>query len=306
MRELSRRALLKVLCAGGFAAAACPSWLLAKSRQPIKKPIPVSGEELPVIGMGSSRTFDVDDEQARLALLPVLQAFFDEGGALIDSSPMYGHAEEVLGDLLPRVKKKQALFAATKVWVEGKQQGIDQMQRSMRRMGVERFDLMQIHNLLDWQVHLETLKRWKSEDRVRYIGITTSHGRYHDQLASILDSEPLDFVQFSYNIANREVEKRLLPIAHERNIAVLINRPFARGDLFRAVKGRELPDWTAEFDCHSWAQFFLKYVVSHPYVTCTIPATSKLKHMVDNMGAGYGRLPDAAMRKKMEALFAGL
>jgi diketogulonate reductase-like aldo/keto reductase len=280
--------------------------LLAKSRQPIKKPIPVSGEELPVIGMGSSRTFDVDDEQARLALLPVLQAFFDEGGALIDSSPMYGHAEEVLGDLLPRVKKKQALFAATKVWVEGKQQGIDQMQRSMRRMGVERFDLMQIHNLLDWQVHLETLKRWKSEDRVRYIGITTSHGRYHDQLASILDSEPLDFVQFSYNIANREVEKRLLPIAHERNIAVLINRPFARGDLFRAVKGRELPDWTAEFDCHSWAQFFLKYVVSHPYVTCTIPATSKLKHMVDNMGAGYGRLPDAAMRKKMEALFAGL
>jgi diketogulonate reductase-like aldo/keto reductase len=280
--------------------------LLAKSRQPIKKPIPVSGEELPVIGMGSSRTFDVDDEQARLALLPVLQAFFDEGGALIDSSPMYGHAEEVLGDLLPRVKKKQALFAATKVWVEGKQQGIDQMQRSMRRMGVERFDLMQIHNLLDWQVHLETLKRWKSEDSVRYIGITTSHGRYHDQLASILDSDPLDFVQFSYNIANREVEKRLLPIAHERNIAVLINRPFARGDLFRAVKGRELPDWTAEFDCHSWAQFFLKYVVSHPYVTCTIPATSKLKHMVDNMGAGYGRLPDAAMRKKMEALFAGL
>jgi diketogulonate reductase-like aldo/keto reductase len=306
MRELSRRTLLKVLCGGSFAAAACPSWLLAKSRRPIKKPIPVSGEELPVIGMGSSRTFDVDDEQARLALLPVLQAFFDEGGALIDSSPMYGHAEEVLGDLLPRVKNKQALFAATKVWIEGKQEGIDQMQRSMRRMGVKRFDLMQIHNLLDWEVHLETLKRWKSEDRVRYIGITTSHGRYHDQLASILDSEPLDFVQFSYNIANREVEKRLLPLAHERNIAVLINRPFARGDLFRAVKGRDLPAWTAEFDCHSWAQFFLKYVVSHPYVTCTIPATSKLKHMVDNMGAGYGRLPDAAMRKKMEAHFADL
>jgi diketogulonate reductase-like aldo/keto reductase len=280
--------------------------LLAKSRQPIRKPIPVSGEALPVIGMGSSRTFDVDDEQARLALLPVLQAFFDEGGALIDTSPMYGHAEEALGDLLPRVKNKQALFSATKVWIEGKQQGMDQMQRSMRRMGVKRFDLMQIHNLLDWQVHLETLRRWKSEDRVRYIGITTSHGRFHDQLALILDSEPLDFVQFSYNIANREVEKRLLPLAHERNIAVLVNRPFARGDLFRAVKGRNLPDWTAEFDCQSWAQFFLKYVVSHPDVTCTIPATSKLKHMVDNMGAGYGRLPDAAMRKRMEAHFAGL
>jgi diketogulonate reductase-like aldo/keto reductase len=272
----------------------------------IKKPIPVSGEKLAVIGMGSSRTFDVSEAQARSALLPVLQTFFDEGGGLIDSSPMYGNAEQVLGDLLQGVDNKQALFAATKVWIEGKQQGIEQMQRSMQRMGVKRFDLMQIHNLLDWQVHLDTLNSWKKEGRIRYTGITTSHGRSHDQLAAILDSEPLDFVQFSYNIANREAEKRLLPIARERNIAVLINRPYARGDLFRVVKGKTLPDWAAEFDCSSWGQYFLKYVVSHPDVTCAIPATSSLKHMLDNMGAGFGHLPDAAMRKRMAVYFAGL
>jgi diketogulonate reductase-like aldo/keto reductase len=306
MRRFSRRAWLKVLCGAGLAAGSCPSWLLAESRQAIKKPIPVSGEKLPVIGMGSSRTFDVSEAQARSALLPVLQAFFGEGGALIDSSPMYGNAEQVLGDLLQEVDNKQALFAATKVWIEGKQQGIEQMQRSMQRMGVKRFDLMQIHNLLDWRVHLETLASWKKEGRIRYIGITTSHGRFHEQLQAILDSQPLDFVQLSYNIANREVEKRLLPIAHEGNIAVLVNRPYARGDLFRVVKGKTLPDWAAEFDCTSWGQFFLKYVVSHPAVTCAIPATSRLEHMLDNMGAGFGRLPDAPMRRRMEQYFAGL
>jgi len=306
MRQISRRTLLKILGGAGLAAGSCPSWLLAKPRQAIKKPIPVSGEKLAVIGMGSSRTFDVSEAQAVSALLPVLQAFFDEGGALIDSSPMYGNAEQVLGDLLQEVDNKQALFAATKVWIEGKQQGIEQMQRSMQRMAVKRFDLMQIHNLRDWQVHLETLNSWKNEGRIRYTGITTSHGRFHDELEVILDSEPFDFVQFSYNIANREVEKRLLPLARERNIAVLVNRPYARGDLFRVVKGKPLPDWAAEFDCNSWGQYFLKYVVSHPAVTCAIPATSSVKHMLDNMGAGFGRLPDAAMRKKMEVYFTGL
>ena len=167
---------------------------------------------------------------------------------------------------------------------------------------------MQIHNLLDWQVHLETLRTWKNEAKVRYIGITTSHGGLHHQLEVILDSEPFDFVQFSYNIANRKVEKRLLPLAHERNIAVLVNRPYARGDLFRMVKvkGKALPNWAAEFDCNSWGQYFLKYVVSHPNVSCAIPATSKLNHMLDNMGAGFARLPDTAMRKRMEVYFAGL
>ena len=306
MKQFSRRALLKILCAAGFAAGGSPSWLLAKSRQAIKKPIPHSGEMLPVIGMGSSRTFDVSEAQARSALLPVLQAFFDGGGALIDSSPMYGHAEQVLGDLLRQLDHKQALFAATKVWTDGKQQGIEQMQRSMQRMGVKSFDLMQIHNLRDWQVHLETLNSWKRDGRIRYVGITTSHGRFHDQLEAIMRSHPLDFVQFSYNIANREVEQRLLPLAGERNIAVLVNRPYARGELFGVVKGKALPDWAAEFDCDSWGQFFLKYVVSHPAVTCTIPATSSVIHMRDNMGAGFGRLPDAPMRKRMELYFAGL
>jgi diketogulonate reductase-like aldo/keto reductase len=306
MHNISRRTLLKIFCGLGFAAGTVPSWLLAKSRQAIQKPIPVSGEMLPVIGMGSSRTFDVSDAQASAALLPVLQAFFDEGGALIDSSPMYGNAEQVLGDLLQQVDHKRALFAATKVWIDGKQRGVEQMHRSMRRMGVERFDLMQIHNLRDWQVHLETLNSWKNEGRIRYLGITTSHGRFHDELEAIMESEPLDFVQFSYNIANREVENRLLPLAHERKIAVLANRPYARGDLFRVVKGKALPGWAAEFDCESWGQFFLKYAVSHPAVTCAIPATSRLKHMLDNMGAGFGRLPDAAMRNKMAAYFASL
>lgn len=261
---------------------------------------------LPVIGMGSSRTFDVEGTQARSALLPVLQAFFDQGGTLVDSSPMYGSAEAVLGELLKQINNKQALFAATKVWTYGKQPGIEQMQDSMRRMGVKRFDLMQIHNLRDWQIHLETLKGWKATGKVRYIGITTSHGRFHDELEVILENEPFDFVQFSYNLANRDVEQRLLPIARERRMAVLVNRPYARGDLFRSVKGKALPEWASEFDCSSWGQFFLKYVVSHPDVTCAIPATSKVKHMLDNMGAGYGRLPDADLRKRMKEHLSGI
>jgi diketogulonate reductase-like aldo/keto reductase len=266
----------------------------------IKKPIPKSGEQLPVIGMGTSRTFDIDNDPQQLAsLTEVLQIFFDQGGAVIDSSPMYGNAEQVTGDLLKTIKNKQALFAATKVWTWGKQEGIAQMQRSSQRMGVKVFDLMQIHNLRDWEVQLETLKAWKAEGKVRYIGITTSHGRFHDELEVILENEPFDFVQFSYNIMNRTVEERLLPIARERRIATLINRPFARGDLFRVVKGKALPAWASEMDVKSWGQFFLKFVVSHPDVTCAIPATSKPHHMLDNMGAGFGRLPDAAMRQRM-------
>ncbi len=305
MKQINRRTLLKILCGIGIAANSCPTFLLAKTRTLITKPIPKSGEMLPVIGMGSSRTFDVDGMPERSALLPVLQAFFDQGGTLIDSSPMYGAAEEVLGELLKQINNnKRNLFAATKVWTYGKQPGIQQMQDSMRRMGVERFDLMQIHNLRDWRIHLETLKEWKASGKIRYIGITTSHGRFHEELEVILENEPLDFVQFSYNIANRVVERRLLPIARERRMAVLINRPYARGDLFRKVKGKALPEWANEFDCTSWGQFFLKYVVSHPDVTCVIPATSKLKHMFDNMSAGYGRLPDESMRKQMEVYFA--
>lgn len=294
-----RRNFLKAISAMA-ASALLPVSSAAIGRAPITKPIPSTGELLPVIGMGSSRTFDVGPDPAeRAPLLGVLQAFFDHGGTVIDSSPMYGAAESVIGDLLAQIKNKKSLFAATKVWTEGRQNGIDQMHRSARRMGVKVFDLMQIHNLVDWQVHLETLRQWKSEGKVRYIGITTSHGRFHDELEQILKQHQFDFVQFTYNIGNRTTEQRLLPIAAEKGIATLINRPYQRGSLFRTVKGHALPDWAAEFDCQSWGQFFLKFVVSHPAVTCVIPATSKPKHMVDNMGAGFGRLPDAKMRDKM-------
>ena len=295
-----RRRFLQASAVLTAAAISWPALLSGKDIALIKKAIPKSDELLPVIGMGTSRTFDIGNDPQQLArLAEVLQIFFDQGGAVIDSSPMYGNAEQVTGDLLKTIKNKQALFAATKVWTWGRQEGIAQMQRSSKRMGVNVFDLMQIHNLRDWEVQLETLKTWKAEGKVRYIGITTSHGRFHDELEVILENEPFDFVQFSYNIVNRTVEERLLPIARERRIATLINRPFARGDLFRIVKGKALPAWANEMDVKSWGQFFLKFVVSHPDVTCAIPATSKPHHMLDNMGAGFGRLPDTAMRQRM-------
>jgi diketogulonate reductase-like aldo/keto reductase len=219
---------------------------------------------------------------------------------------MYGSSEKVVGDLLKQVNNRNALFAATKVWIDGQQEGVAQMQQSMKLWGVNKFDLIQIHNLRDWQLHLETLKQWKAQGRIRYIGVTTSHGRFHEELAKLLEKEPFDFVQFSYNIANRDVEQRLLPIAKEKGIATLINRPFQRGDLFSKVKGKPLPEWAKDIDCQSWGQFFLKFVVSHPAVTCVIPATSKSRHMLDNMGAGYGRLPDVSTRKRMLSYYQAL
>jgi diketogulonate reductase-like aldo/keto reductase len=262
----------------------------AASPQAIRKPVPSSGERLPVIGMGSWLTFDVGDNiRARAVRTQVLQTFFDHGGALIDSSPMYGSSQEVIGHALAQVRNKSALFSATKVWILGKGFGIRQMEDAGRLWGVPRFDLMQVHNLLDWETHLETLKAWKAEGRVRYIGVTTSHGRRHDDMAQVMRSEPLDFVQFTYNILDREAERRLLPLAAERGIAVIVNRPFQRGSLFGRVRGKPLPPWAAEFDCANWAQYLLKFVVSHPAVTCAIPATSRVDHMVENMGAGLGR-----------------
>ena len=299
--KLSRRRFFTTLGGLGAGLLLRPAWSDNTGRKPVSKPIPASAELLPVIGMGTSRTFDVTpgSEQSR-GLLPVMEAFFDHGGSLVDTSPMYGHAEAVLGELLRAARPdRQKLFAATKVWTWGKQEGIEQMQRSMQRVGVERFDLIQIHNLRDWEVQLETLQAWKAGGKVRYIGITTSHGRFHDELEVILDTQPLDFVQLSYNIGNRDVEQRLLPLAQEHGMAVLVNRPFMRGELFNRVRGKALPEWAAEFDCNSWAQFFLKFAVSHPAVTCAIPATSKVKHMIDNMGAASGRLPDAEMRQRM-------
>ncbi len=305
-RQRARRAFLKLITALA-GSRLLPATAAAVEAPALTKRIPKSDEPLPVIGMGTSRTFDVADDPALIAPLgEVLGGFFANGGQLIDSSPMYGAAEHIVGTLLGDMQPRPRLFAATKVWTDGKSSGARQMERSRQLWGIERFDLMQIHNLRDWQVHLETLLEMKAAGRVRYIGITTSHGRDHAELESVLAQHPFDFVQFSYNLAEREVERRLLPLAQERDIAVLINRPFARGRLFGSVRHATLPDWAAEFDCASWGQFFLKYVVSHPAVTCAIPATSKVRHLVDNMGAGFGRLPDATMRRRMEAYFATL
>lgn len=303
----TRRYFLQSAAAAALLSTLLPRRSRAAPGGVIRKTIPSSGERLAVIGMGTSRTFNVGTDAASLAnLAPVMQAFFDQGGQLIDSSPMYGNAEAVCGELLQKIDDRQQLFAATKVWTNGRREGIEQMQRSRERMGVARIDLMQIHNLRDWQVQLETLQEWKQQGKIRYIGITTSHGRYHAELEKILRQHRFDFVQFSYNILDREVEQRLLPIAQERDIATLINRPFQRGSLFRQVKGEAVPDWAAEFDCASWGQFFLKFIASHPAVTCVIPATSKVKHMVDNMQAGIGRLPDADMRQRMIGLVESL
>ncbi len=304
---LSRRQFIQGLGLLSAGIALMPKTVFGESRQPISHVIPSSGERIPVIGMGTSRTFDVGDDPAVLTQLgQVLQIFFDNGGAVIDSSPMYGTSEMVVGNLLKTIPHKNSLFAATKVWTYGKQSGIDQMQESMRLMGVRVMDLMQIHNLRDWKIHLPTLRQWKEEGKIRYVGITTSHGRFHNELMQIMRSEELDFVQFTYNIGNRAVEESLLPLAADRGMATMINRPFQRGALFRKVKGEALPEWTAEFDCKSWGQFFLKFIVSHPAVTCVIPATSKVHHMQDNMAANFGKLPSPAMRNRMLQYFESL
>lgn len=304
--SLSRRSFIQLLGLLGASAGGLPLAALASTAM-LKKAIPSSGEQIPVIGMGSSRTFDSgSDTESYARLTEVLQAFFDQGGTVIDTSPMYGRSEQVLGELLVTVRNRESLFTATKVWTEGREEGIAQMKESMRLLRVPVIDLMQIHNLLDWRVHMETLAEWKRKGLIRYIGITTHRGYDHDQLAYVMENHPIDFVQLSYSIANRKAEQRILPLASERGIATMINRPFMRGNLFQHVKGQSLPPWVKEFDCHSWAQFFLKFVVSHPAVTCSIPATSKVHHMVDNMAAGYGRMPDERERKRMLEYFASI
>jgi len=273
----------------------------------ITRPIPATGELVPVMGMGSSRTFDTGLDDATLAKLSaVMQAFFQGGGTLVDSSPMYGAAETVLGAVLSGLTPKPDLFAATKVWTRGQEAGIEQMRESSAKMQVPVFDLMQIHNLVDWETHLQTLLRWKEEGKVRYIGITTSHQRNHPELEQIMRQQPIDFVQFSYNIENRIAENKLLPIAADRGIATLINRPYQRGALFKRAAGKTLPPLAQELGCASWGQFFLKFIIGHPAVTCLIPATAKLHHMQDNMGANFGPVPDALQRQEMLKIYQSL
>lgn len=302
---LTRRHFIQL---GAGMLAGCPASLLATTGLTlIQRPIPATGELLPVIGMGSSRTFDVVDNPESMAqLTTVMKAFFEARGMVIDSSPMYGEAESRIGDVLRNMDPLPKLFAATKVWTSGREQGIAQMQQSARRMNVNRFDLIAVHNLHDWKTQLKTLREWKDEAKVRYIGITTSHGRYHDELIEIMRKQPIDFVQFSYNIDNLDAERKLLPLAEDKGIATMINRPYQRGKLFRLSRGKDLPEMAKDIDCKSWGQFFLKFILAHPSVTCIIPATSKPKHMLDNMQANFGRLPDEQQRREMLKLFAAL
>ena len=302
MENLSRRAVLASLAGLGASTslgAALVSAPLAAPEPILKRAIPKTGEEIPAIGMGSWITFNVGADPAlRDARAKVLQAFFDKGGGLIDSSPMYGSSEAVIGDGLKRVADIGSLFSATKVWIWGRARGVKQMEESRRLWGLERFDLMQIHNLLDWESHLETLLAHKAEGRIRYVGITTSHGERHEEMAKAM-AKPLDFAQFTYNILDREAERRLLPLAAERRLAVIVNRPFRQGELFDRFARHPFPEWAGEFDCANWAQFFLKFAVSHPAVTCAIPATTRVDHMEENMGALRGRLPDPKTRARM-------
>lgn len=266
----------------------------------LKRKIPSSGELLPVIGLGTWQTFDAgDDATLREPLKDVLKTLLDKGGSVVDSSPMYGSSEKVVGDLSTELSLNSKLFIATKVWTTGKDEGIAQMNRSFNLLQRKQLDLMQIHNLVDWQVHLKTLRDWKEQGRVRYLGITHYTESAYSKIEDILKNNSVDFLQINYSMLSRTAEQRLFPLAKEKGIAVIINQPFEEGALFQRVKGKTLPAWTSEFDCSSWGQFFLKFIVSHPAVTCVIPGTSKPHHMADNAGAGFGKLPDENQRQQM-------
>ena len=307
MNDMSRREAARILGVGAGALFLPIGHGLAadEDNSMLKRGIPSSGEKLPVIGLGSWQTFDVGDSpKERAPLDQVLRSFLKARGTVIDSSPMYGRSEQVIGDLLTGFGSHSPVFLATKVWTRGKQAGIESMERSLARMQTKRIDLMQVHNLLDLDTHLAILREWKEKGRIRYVGVTHYNSSAYAEMEKVLRNEKLDFLQINYSIAEREAEERILPLAQERGVAVLINRPFGGGDLFRQVRSKPLPEWAAEFDCRSWAQFLLKWIVAHPAVTCAIPATSKLNHLVDNMGAGMGRLPDAKIRQKMREFVA--
>lgn len=297
--RLDRRRFLALIGAASLAPLAIADRRAADSTL-LSRPIPASGERIPVVGMGSYITFDVADSPELLAQrTEVLRAFFEAGGRLVDSSPMYGSSEAAIGQALATLGHPPALFSATKVWHWLTESGKKQMARSRGLWGIDRLDLMQVHNLVSWPDHLATMRRDRERGLIRYIGITTSHGRRHDELLEIMRTEPIDFVQFTYNIVDREAEERLLPLAADRGIAVIINRPFQRKRLIRRFEGRPLPGWAADIGCRTWAQFLLKFIVSHPAVTCAIPATTRVDHMRENMAVLGGPLPDDRMRDEM-------
>jgi diketogulonate reductase-like aldo/keto reductase len=297
----TRRRVLGALAAAGAGAALRPS-LATAQRTPLTRPIPSTGEALPLVGLGTWITFNVgDDPVARDASTDVMRNFVDAGGRLIDSSPMYGSSQDTIGYGLKKAGLTGRVFAADKVWISSGADGPTQIERSRRKWQVNRFDLLQVHNLLNWEAHLPTLFAMKAAGQLRYVGVTTSEGRRHGTVEQIMKSQPIDFVQITYNPIDREVEERILPLARDRNIAVIVNRPFREGALVRALAKSPLPPWAAEIDCTSWAQLVLKFIVSHPAVTCAIPATTRVDHVRENMNAASGRQPDGAMRQRIVA-----
>lgn len=300
-RQFRRREAARLLAGVGGALLFSPAVTFAQKTSAIlARTIPSTGEGLPAIGLGTWQTFDVGAAAAeRQPLRAVLARFVELGGKVIDSSPMYGRAEEVIGDLVGDLRLRDKVFLATKVWTSGKQAGIDSMERSFQRLRAKKVDLMQVHNLVDLDTQLTTMRAWKEAGRIRYLGITHYLDSAFPEVEKILRREKLDFLQINYSIADRAAEERVLPLARERGVAVLINRPFASGDLFQRLRGKPLPEWAAEFDCRSWGQFLLKWILANEAVTCAIPATGKVSHLEENMAAGVGRLPDAKMRARM-------
>lgn len=297
---MNRRKLIGTLAAGAVGAMLRPLEGLGQYALPLTKPIPSSGEKLPIVGLGSWITFNVgEDPELRDECAAVMRAFFAAGGRLIDSSPMYGSSQAVIGYGLRKLGNPPNLFAADKVWTSSGPGGPDQIEESRGHWGVSRFDLLQVHNILSWKDHLPTLFAMKAAGRLRYVGITTSEGRRHEEIQRIMASHPIDFVQVTYNLLDREVEERILPLARERGIAVIINRPFREGALIRSLSRQRLPPWAGELGAESWAQFILKFIVSHPAVTCAIPATSQVAHVQENMRAAAEPMPDQAMRRRM-------
>ena len=297
--KITRRRLMQATAAFGAAAAFPPASRSAPDPSSLRR-IPSSGEMIPAVGLGTWITFNVgDDPVLRDESAAVMAAFFEAGGAMIDSSPMYGSSQAVVGYGLEKLSRPEALLSADKVWTSSGADGPDQIAQSRARWGEERFDLLQVHNLLGWEEHLETLFAMKAEGSLRYVGITTSEGRRHDLFEQVMRDHPLDFVQLSYNMLDREAEERLLPLAAEKGIAVIVNRPFRQGSLTRRLEGEPLPGWAAEIGATSWAQAILKFILSHPAVTVAIPATTRVDHVRENLAAAAGVLPDAALRERM-------
>jgi len=304
--DISRREATRII-AGTAASVLVTRTAPAQEAKMMQRAIPSSGEKLPVIGLGTWQSFDVGaGASERAPLEEVLTAFAKRGGRVVDSSPMYGRAEAVLGDLTAKLRLRNSLFLATKVWTSGREAGIRSMERSLALLKTKRIDLIQVHNLVDVQTHLAALREWKKEGRVRYTGITHYTAGSHGEVARVLEREKVDFVQINYSLMEREADERVLRVAQDRGVAVIVNRPFGGGSLFGRVRGQPLPDWAKEFDCSSWAQVFLKWIIAHPAVTCAIPATSKARHLEDNMAAGVGPLPDAKMRQRMVEIVAAL